>query len=102
GAAHDRETVFKGFGYVGGACRMLGQTAEAIAAYQQALDGARQAKDEKRQALYAYWIGNLYIGFADTSQALAYLEEARQLYRQVRDTAQESWSLLRIGEAYDR
>ena len=79
----------------------LGDKAQALQYYEQALPIQRQVGDKGGEATTLNNIGGVYSDLGDKAQALAFYEQALPMYRQVGDKAGEAATLNNIGAVYD-
>ncbi len=85
-------------GYI---CSALGDQAQALAFYEQALPLRRQVSDKAGEATTHNNLGAVYATQDDRAQADQHFREAQRLYRQVKDKRGEATTLDNLGLMYD-
>jgi tetratricopeptide (TPR) repeat protein len=97
----DKRSEIEQLRYLGHALRGLGQFEEAVAAYQQSLETARQIGDRNGENYVLGALGRLHSDMGKPEQAIKeYLLEAVRLAREVLDLRGEGFNLGHLGMAH--
>ena len=93
----DQGFLLTDLGYIAGA---LGDKAQALAFYEQALPIKRQVGDKVGEAVTLNNIGRANDDLDDKAQALAFYEQALPIFREVGDVSGEATTINNIGRAH--
>jgi CHAT domain-containing protein len=100
-AAGDRADEARALGAVGTAHVSLGEHREAVGQYLKKLEIVRELKDARQDAFMSEEIGRLYYSpLGDKARALAHLDGALALYRELGRQEGEARTLTFIGKVY--
>jgi tetratricopeptide (TPR) repeat protein len=99
-AAGSTEAIAHLLSYIGSVYAALGDEAQALERYNEALPVYRQLLDRKGEAATLNNIGGVYSVLGDKQQALACYNQALPLRREVGDRRGEATTLNSIGRVY--